>query len=445
MPNQQITKLIGLSALILCLQSLTVYGQQTANLTPGSLKTDGLESEEILLKLFVGNFSEIGFQSDGMRNTIVFMSYVQAYSRNCGDYLPEGSKMLTKQVCAEWSITRNMMGHEISSTCMKYRTENTGTKIAPEMHQAMLQLEGDAINDLFRKTTEGMGDMDKSMGNLMDSFDMVAFQNEVRRDLNYLVQRHSCTSPVMMHFQENLRRYAIGQQPNRITYDESLFAGPPPPSDSENQNYERLVEDLVQEESRSWKMNKYVRGSISDVTVLSAGENGHPSRMEANYQFKGGFGGKEYRGSVTVAFDAGIPNCLYFFDFPDRCREPNERIVLAYSGGRYNQDGTGGSALQIKPYTVVEQMPELIGGMQQLQAKVKNLETVSSQGRRGRVIVQFIVDKQGKVVNPKVIRGIGREHDEEALRVVKLAKFKPGVQNGRTVPVQYSLPIIFRP
>ena len=61
-----------------------------------------------------------------------------------------------------------------------------------------------------------------------------------------------------------------------------------------------------------------------------------------------------------------------------------------------------------------------------------------------RVIVQFVVDTQGRAVDPKVIRGLGAGLDEEALRVIGLARFKPGLQRGRAVPVRMALPITFR-
>ena len=65
-------------------------------------------------------------------------------------------------------------------------------------------------------------------------------------------------------------------------------------------------------------------------------------------------------------------------------------------------------------------------------------------GIEGRVIVQFIVNEEGKVENPRVIRGIGGGCDEEALRAASNALFKPGRQRGEPVRVQYSLPVIFK-
>lgn len=95
-------------------------------------------------------------------------------------------------------------------------------------------------------------------------------------------------------------------------------------------------------------------------------------------------------------------------------------------------------------FVVVEEMPELIGGLAELQGRINYPEMARRAGIEGRVYVQFIVNEQGDVENPHVIRGIGGGCDEEALRAVAQAKFKPGMQRGRTVRVQYSLPIVFR-
>ena len=95
-------------------------------------------------------------------------------------------------------------------------------------------------------------------------------------------------------------------------------------------------------------------------------------------------------------------------------------------------------------FVVVEQMPQLIGGLASLQKKVRYPEMARRAAIEGRVTIQFIVNEQGKVENPRVIRGIGGGCDEEALKAVMTARFRPGMQRGRPVRVQYSLPIVFR-
>ncbi len=95
-------------------------------------------------------------------------------------------------------------------------------------------------------------------------------------------------------------------------------------------------------------------------------------------------------------------------------------------------------------FTVVENMPELIGGLAGLQSSITYPEMARKAGIEGRVFLQFIVNERGEVENPRVIRGIGGGCDEEALKAIQKAKFKPGLQRGRPVRVQYNLPVVFK-
>ncbi len=95
-------------------------------------------------------------------------------------------------------------------------------------------------------------------------------------------------------------------------------------------------------------------------------------------------------------------------------------------------------------FVAVEQMPVLKGGLAELQQCVQYPELARKAGIEGRVIVQFIVNKEGEVESPTIIRSIGGGADEEALRCVQQAEFEPGKQRGVPVRVQYSLPVVFR-
>jgi len=95
-------------------------------------------------------------------------------------------------------------------------------------------------------------------------------------------------------------------------------------------------------------------------------------------------------------------------------------------------------------FVIVEQEPKLIGGLESLQQLIKYPQMAREAGIEGRVYVQFIINKNGEVEDPTVIRGIGGGCDQEALRVVKKAKFVPGRQRGRAVRVQFVLPIRFK-
>lgn len=95
-------------------------------------------------------------------------------------------------------------------------------------------------------------------------------------------------------------------------------------------------------------------------------------------------------------------------------------------------------------FVAVEHMPRLKGGLAKLQGCVEYPEMARKAGIEGRVVVQFIVNEEGKVEEPHIIRGIGGGTDEEALRCVKQAEFEPGRQRGEPVRVQYSLPVVFK-
>ncbi len=95
-------------------------------------------------------------------------------------------------------------------------------------------------------------------------------------------------------------------------------------------------------------------------------------------------------------------------------------------------------------FVVVERMPQLKGGIGQLQKTVTYPEMARKAGIEGRVYVKFIINEQGNVIDPTVVRGIGGGCDEAALDAVKKAKFVPGMQRGRPVKVWYTIPIVFQ-
>ena len=97
----------------------------------------------------------------------------------------------------------------------------------------------------------------------------------------------------------------------------------------------------------------------------------------------------------------------------------------------------------------VEQMPQFPGGeaalMKYLQSHINYPPMAAENNVQGKVIVQFVVDKTGKVGEVKVVRSVDKDLDREAVRVCKsLPKFTPGRQNGQAVSVWYTLPVTFK-
>lgn len=101
------------------------------------------------------------------------------------------------------------------------------------------------------------------------------------------------------------------------------------------------------------------------------------------------------------------------------------------------------------PYAIVEQKPLFNGGDAQaftdwIYANLEYPQKAKEDGIRGRVTVEFLIDKEGNAINAKVLRGVEQSLDNEALRVVGMCpKWKPGRQKGQAVYVKYTMPIIF--
>ncbi|WDF55138.1 energy transducer TonB [Mucilaginibacter sp. KACC 22063] len=99
-------------------------------------------------------------------------------------------------------------------------------------------------------------------------------------------------------------------------------------------------------------------------------------------------------------------------------------------------------------FTSVEQSAEFPGGLDKFGAylgrSIRYPAVAKENNVQGKVIVQFVVERDGSLTDIHVLRGIGSGCDEEAIRVLKASpKWKPGIQNGRPVRQQYTVPISF--
>lgn len=95
-------------------------------------------------------------------------------------------------------------------------------------------------------------------------------------------------------------------------------------------------------------------------------------------------------------------------------------------------------------FVAVEQMPEPIGGLVEIQKRVVYPTVALQTGIQGKVYVRAMVNEAGIVTESEVIKGIGAGCDEAALTAVQKTKFKPGVQRGKPVKVQITIPIVFK-
>ncbi|MBR4593489.1 MAG: TonB family protein [Bacteroidaceae bacterium] len=100
-------------------------------------------------------------------------------------------------------------------------------------------------------------------------------------------------------------------------------------------------------------------------------------------------------------------------------------------------------------FMVVEDMPEFPGGasalLEFLRSNVKYPRYCQEMGIQGRVLVEFVVDRDGTVLSPEVVKGVHPQLDQEALRIMSIMpKWKPGQQRGKPVRVKYTVPVNFR-
>ena len=100
-------------------------------------------------------------------------------------------------------------------------------------------------------------------------------------------------------------------------------------------------------------------------------------------------------------------------------------------------------------FELVEEMPEFPGGgmsalMGYLKDNMRYPASAKEKGTQGRVTVQFVVDKDGSIKEPKLLRSVDKDMDAEALRLISnMPKWKPGRQKGQPVAVKYTVPVMF--
>ncbi|MEJ2104184.1 MAG: TonB family protein [Ignavibacteriaceae bacterium] len=104
------------------------------------------------------------------------------------------------------------------------------------------------------------------------------------------------------------------------------------------------------------------------------------------------------------------------------------------------------TAIEKEPvyFVAVEEMPEPIGGIAEIQKKIEYPEIAKRAGLEGKVYVRAYVDENGDVIKAEVVKGLGGGCDEAALDAIVKTKFSPGTQRGKPIKVQVTIPIIFK-
>lgn len=141
---------------------------------------------------------------------------------------------------------------------------------------------------------------------------------------------------------------------------------------------------------------------------------------------------------------------LFFMIFPMLLLTANSQSTMANEPNLHKDIiSTEINQNKDKAYQEVEIMPEYPGkeqGMMKfISENLKYPTNAQAENIQGRVVVKFIINKEGKVINPEIIKGLSPECDEEVLKIIKLMpNWTPGMQDGKNVDVYFNLPIVFR-
>ncbi|HET6557851.1 MAG TPA: TonB family protein, partial [Prolixibacteraceae bacterium] len=214
----------------------------------------------------------------------------------------------------------------------------------------------------------------------------------------------------------------------------------------------------------------------SSVTTLE-GNFVAPSPMGTNSPVSGfRFSAKKIQGQYgkgteiikgdDISLDLGNTTSTIFIDGKEATKtefdklDPNTIASVSILKGEsattvYGDKGKNGVILitlkkvENDVYTLVEQMPEFPGGEEALKiymaSNIKYPEIALENGIQGKVFISFVVNKEGRISNAKVMRSIDPALDQEALRVVEsMPSWIPGKQNGKEVDVEYTLPVEFK-
>lgn len=306
-------------------------------LTSNSFTAKGLHNEKILRNIYLGEFAEIPFDREDLNFSMLYGAYLNSYARRCGAHLPRNKVEMTYQECDVWRVTRNGYGVETSRYCARWETVGTGLYADPQMYEAKSALDRIQAGDALRTVFGMLAKPDPLAG----AMNMAGNAQAAGNDMEALVQMNACVSSGLKRFQENLRLFALNKQPLRLegaqagSSSSAVAVKRQPGAAFKDQNYAGLLEDLIFEQSKTWTMNQFARGSVSGVAVSERDERGRPAKITARYIYHGFRNNSP--GAVILTFADGWPECLYFFDFPAACRTPNRRIAAAYADGAYQK------------------------------------------------------------------------------------------------------------
>ncbi|MEL6916604.1 MAG: hypothetical protein AAFO99_02625 [Bacteroidota bacterium] len=312
--------------------SFIITDNKTPLMQPQSLElhTDGLYYAEFYDFIFRGHFEHVKVKREDVEFLSIFEHYLRAYGRQCKAYLPQNKVEIMDLVCAREYIEKNIYGDVLSRTCTKWIWQGSKLFARPDLYNAKLAVERLQSDDVLQKAFAEMTDPN-AIGNSMDKVHRL---KGLKNDMAQIFILNPGNSLGIKRFEENLKRFALKKQGIRMKTESKYAVMKSKGGPSGIQNLNKLFDDLVANQAKTWAMNKYVPRSISSLAVLKKDPQGRPLVAKANYTYQ--FFGQSGKGWVQMHFENGLPKCLYFHDFPQNCKTPGSGIVAAYAQGSYS-------------------------------------------------------------------------------------------------------------
>lgn len=314
---------------------------------PAHFSAAGLNDEDDLLRIYSGDFDAVHMDRDGTELMLIISSYMEDFAKQCTRFLPPNRVQIMQQVCqGSGGISpyvpspdgvHDYYGNVIQAQGCSPVTVGTGLYADPQLYDAVKDVSAKAQVHMVQNMLGIATGKNGRAGNLFNGAQQVTDQLvAVGNEMQTVIGTNACGSPGLKNFQTNLVRFADGE--SGVKFAGAVASGPSAPAGgpSKDADFARLVDDLIADNARTWMVNRYRPGSVTDP-IVSHGPDGNPVRIIARYSFTGGQGMQT--GRVTVSFKDGTPDCLYFSDSLDNCRVPSQRVISAYEKNAYAKYG----------------------------------------------------------------------------------------------------------
>ncbi len=301
-----------------------------------SLKTANLANAAVYRALYTGDFAHAGVQRANVLFEDMFDDYLQQFGTSCKEALPADKVQMSEPECKR-ELERTVYGRygvvSQSTECVEWGRRMLDMDADPRAFEAKVALEDVAPRNAFRGflqvlATSGSDPVSGMMG---QASDLLQQEMSLKQDTPRLITENGCNSKALARLQENMKRFASGDDPVHLA---GFVPDTTRMTRAQDLNARALADDLIRANAAGWLMNRYT--GLDGVQVDGAVDaQGRARHLHATYDQKGVMS----TGSVDIAFVDGVPACLYFADDPGNCKAPSPSVVKRFEDGAYRAKG----------------------------------------------------------------------------------------------------------